>query len=120
MRIYTSYFGNLRNIPDEIYPISIARYTPKGMNISSYPPLFPSESLLRSYKTGDILSTDRYIETYKLENLRWLNPDLVRDDLMILSGGKDVVLLCYEKWDFCHREIIRPWFGKNMIEVVEY
>lgn len=119
MRIYTSYFGNMRNIPEEICPISIARYTPNGMDISSYPPLFPSEELLYAYKT-DKLTTDQYIETYKLETLRWLNSNEVKDQLMKISGGRDIVLLCYEKNGFCHREIIRSWFGKNGIEVIEY
>ncbi len=30
MKIYTSYFANLKNIPDNIVPISICRRSPKG------------------------------------------------------------------------------------------
>lgn len=119
MKIYTSYFGNLKNIPDDIYPISIARYKPYKMKIETYLPLCPSASLLRQYKDKNI-SMGKYTEIFTLENLQWLKHEKVLSDLNIMSGGKDVVLLCYEKFDFCHREIVRKWFRDNGFDIVEY
>ena len=55
-----SYFAKLNKILDVGYlPISIARYTPKGINNIPQLKIFaPSEELLRKIKSGEIDETE--------------------------------------------------------------
>ena len=63
MKIYTSYFANLKNIPDDVIPISIIH----------------------------------------------------------LSGGRDIVLVCYEgPSKFCHRHLVAEWLNKYGYDVEEW
>lgn len=50
MKIYTSYFANLKNIPDSIVPISICRRSPKGYDGIEYKLLAPSSALLSEWR----------------------------------------------------------------------
>ena len=54
--IYTSYFGKIKKLPPEQKArcISIARFTPKGVNIPQHIYLAPSKDILFRYKqVGD-------------------------------------------------------------------
>ena len=66
MKIYTSYFAKLNKILNAGYlPISIARYTPKGIsNIPQLKIFAPSEELLRKIKSGEIDETE-YEKIYR-------------------------------------------------------
>ncbi|EMO56301.1 hypothetical protein LEP1GSC161_0086 [Leptospira santarosai str. CBC1416] len=46
MKIYTSYFGNVRNLPEKIVPISIARSS-RFWNGLKYLPLAPDKETLK-------------------------------------------------------------------------
>lgn len=46
MKIYTSFFGNMRNIPRDVAPVSIALKMPSGWEYSCYPRLAPKGSIL--------------------------------------------------------------------------
>jgi hypothetical protein len=48
--IYTSYFGKMRKFPENFYPISIARFTPKGVQIPVLSYLAPPSTLLSTWK----------------------------------------------------------------------
>ena len=52
--IYTGYYGNLKNIPDNVYKISISLKTPFGMNFYNCKELCPTLEILSSYKDGII------------------------------------------------------------------
>ena len=110
--IYTTYFAQLKNLPDNIEPILITRWAPKFIkNLKEFKSLAPSEELLRAYKAGEILEQD-YMQKYYKDVLSKLNPDEVRSKLFELSGGKDIALVCYEKpSDFCHRHIVNDWLN---------
>jgi len=108
-----------RNIPDDIVKVSISLYQPRFGNFKIYKSLAPSESIFMEYKSGKI-GEDGYIRRYKKEILEPLDIDKVIKDLMELSDGKDVVLLCYEKDAFCHRHIDRLWFNGLGIECIEW
>lgn len=110
MKIYTSYFGNMRNIPDDIIKVSIALYKPKGMNIPHYLKLAPNARILYEYKNG-IIDEKEYEKRYSEEVLDGIDLTELVEDLKDISGGKDVVLLCYEKNEFCHRYVFRKWFN---------
>lgn len=113
--IYTSYFGNIKNLPDGYKLICISRICPKGMKIKMYGKLAPSQSLLTDYKSG-LLSWEEYTNRYKEETLSLLSPQKVVEEL-----GNNVILLCYEKpEDNCHRHIIRDWLNSAGFEICEY
>ena len=119
MIIYTSYFSQIKNLPNNIVPIAICVSTPYWYSGIEYKPLAPSYDILNQYKRvhDEINYTRRYIQ----EIINPLDADSVYDDLYRLSNGNDVALLCYEKsGDFCHRNIDRRWFNYNKITSVEF
>ena len=100
--IYTSYFASKKF--DINQAISIARKTPKYINIPVYLDLAPQFDLVTDYKKDHDQS--RYVLRYSIEVLSKLDPQKVLKDL----DGK--ILLCYEKsGDFCHRHIVAKWLN---------
>ena len=64
---------------------------------------------------------DKYTECFNEQVLNQLNIHFVLDDLLRLSQGKDVCLICYEKpEDFCHRHLVAKWFNEHGIPCEEY
>lgn len=117
--IYTSYFANLKNIPDTITPVAICAKVPKWFTGICYRALAPSYDILMNYKnSGDF---DNYTDRYRNEILSTLDPESVVKKLMYLSGNEDIVLLCYEK-DFsqCHRSLVSKWLVSYGFECKEY
>ena len=119
MKIYTSYFGNLKNIPPNIFPVAICARSPSwftGLNVKF---LAPSYEILSKYKLNG--NTSEYTQAYIHEILNFLYvPDVVHY-LNVKSGGKDVVLLCYETPDkFCHRHLVADWLNCNGYQCKEY
>lgn len=116
MRIYTSYFAKAYQFPDDKYTcIAISVGVPKAINVKSYKKLAPLWDIVQEYKNngGDI---ERYKSRYYNEVLNKLDVCEVYKELEELSGGKDVVLLCYEgikNNDFCHRHLVSQWLRQN-------
>ena len=109
--IYTSYFANWRNFPNNFLPVSIANRSPKGFKGVFYEPLLPGNRLVNDYKNS-IISNLEYTIKYK-EKLDRLDPIITCRDL------DDCLLLCYEKSeDFCHRNIVREWLS-DYIDIKE-
>lgn len=118
MKIYTSYFGNMKKLDKAgIKPIGIAISPPK---------FFRGPTIYQAAPTRDMLSKslseERYIQRYKEEILSKLNLREFFDTIKNLSCGKDVALCCYEKpGDLCHRKLLADFIkDKTGIEVVEY
>lgn len=113
MKIYTSYFGNVRKLPDGIVPISIARHAKfwPGLKFFSFAP--DSETLK--------MRQEEYTERFN-KKLSKLQIESVLEELIAISEGKDIALLCYEKpGDFCHRRLVAKWIEKETgVEVPEY
>lgn len=117
--IYTSYYENLKNIPDNVYKISISLKTPFGMNFYNCKELCPALEILSSYKDG-IIDENGYKELFN-KNLNKLNPFSLIKKLYSIAGGNDIVLLCYEKPnDFCHRHLVANWLNSYGFCVNEY
>ena len=117
MRIYTSYFGNLRKLSAAgVVPIGIALWKPKFFKGASLMTVAPTKYML-SGQCGH----DEYIRMYR-EILERQNPYNVVDTIETLSGGNDCALCCYEKpGDFCHRHLLADWIMSNTgIEVLEF
>lgn len=119
MLIYTSYFAQVKNLPSDIVPISIAAKQVPGWRYQVYKALAPTYNILYDYKRdGD---KDHYIAAYLRDVLRHLSPEKVVVDLEKLSDGKDIALICYEKsGSFCHRHVVARWLGKAGFVVKEF
>ena len=121
MKIYTTYFANLRNLPEDIVPIAICGKAPKGWQGLSYPVLAPKKWWWLGWKENKHEDQDYYRDMYKETVLDPLIPLSVYQDLEKMSGGKDVALVCYEKPDkFCHRHLVADWLSWSGTSVVEY
>lgn len=110
INIYTSYFGNLKNISKDIVPIAICGKSPNWYEGLEYKKLAPKYKFFMEWKENK--DNNFYIKHYYDEVLNKLYQENVLKDLYNLSDGKDVVLLCYEKSnDFCHRHLFRRWYN---------
>lgn len=119
--IYTSYFANQRNFPDNFEAISIARITPSWFTGKHIASLMPSLSLLQKWKKSnqDAAAQDEYEKIYR-KQLESKDAKLLEKLLMQYCGNKIPVLLCYEKDGFCHRHIVAKWFKENGVECKEF
>lgn len=119
MNIYTSYFGNMRNIPAGMVPVAICAKAPDAYTERQYKTLAPKYDCLMQYKQDH--NEEAYIQKYNSQVLSHLSPAEVVRQLELLSDGKDVVMLCYEKrGDFCHRHLVAKWlnnYGYNVKEL---
>ena len=119
MMIYTSYFGKIRKLSEDIVPISICGKAPEWYNGLEYKTLAPKYDFFMQYKQDH--DTAKYTESYYDRVLRDLLHHKVLLDLMRMSKGKDVCLLCYERPDeFCHRHIVCKWLNDYGIKCKEY
>lgn len=104
LKISTGYFGGLRN-KNYKHHVSIALWTPDGIDIPSYRKLAPTKEILQLYKDGRI-SEKEYIALYEKEVLSKVDPEEAKRDLIritgiteeeLRSGNAEVTLLCFEK-----------------------
>ncbi len=114
MKIYTSYFANLRRLPANITPISIARKNPPWFKGGQLIELAPELRVIK-------WSPKQYIPYYN-ELLSRLDPVDILRKIKKLSMGKDVALLCWEgPGKFCHRHLVADWLIRFCgIRVKEY
>ena len=106
MKIYTGYFARVKQYRESgLFTISIARFN-KYYQGASLKLLAPTPEMIHEPEKT-------YIPKYQLILSR-LNKQGIIDELTRLSGGKDCILLCYEKpEDFCHRQLVAKWLGEN-------
>lgn len=122
--IYTTYFGNLKKLPENIIPISICGKAPNGWNGLQYKKLAPKYSFFKIWK--ETQDNNYYIEHYENEVLKSLNCVEVIADLKHLCdksmySSVDIALVCYEKpEDFCHRHLVADWLIQNGYECKEW
>lgn len=119
--VYTSYFANLKNLPDNLCPISICGKAPDWYDGIQFKILAPKYSFFKVYE--ETHDKDYYIEHFQNEVLGTrLNPHLILNRLYELAGRKIPCLICYEKpGDFCHRHLVAEWLQNNCnIKVEEY
>lgn len=120
MKIFTSYFDNLERVKELcLVPIGIAGISPPEFNELEYRKLAPKRFIYDNYiESGD---EESYSRDYYRCILDKLNSERVIKDLEKLSGGRDIVLLCYEKPNqFCHRHLVAYWMKSELgIEIEE-
>lgn len=125
-KLFTSYFGNLKNIPEDYLKVAITRFPPKWWKGPVLNDLSPSIDLLNRSKSGDI-SEEYYIKQYvdELNRLRIKEgypsmKDMMKDLSEITDTHPAVVFLCFEKkGDFCHRHILSELLTTNGFKCTE-
>lgn len=113
--IYTGYFAQMKNYKGIC--LSIARFTPKGINCGTCKHFYPSEQLLKDWKTG-LITEEEYKQRYKEETLDKVDWNVFQ--WILNQYNEDIYLLCYEKpSDFCHRHLVAEWLNEHGIECRE-
>lgn len=120
--IYTSYFGQIKNMPDNFEPICIARWKPKWYTGKALLMLAPSDRLLRWWRASDKneASEARYARWYTNEVLRAYEAAAIVRIIHYIAEGKTPVLVCFEKDGFCHRHLVADWLNKNGFKCEEW
>lgn len=108
MKILTSYFSQLKKINQtKFMPIGIAIIPPQWYKGINYQKVAPTVDMLS-------LSGNAYKRKFQ-KILDSLAPDEVLNELAELSGGKDIVLLCFEKdRNRCHRKLVGDWLNNSL------
>lgn len=115
---YTSYFGNIKNLPKDAILISVSLWTPRNFKGKHIKQLAPTEDILMEYKrTGD---QNRYVRRYFKEVLGIRSADGLVEAIKQKWGDGDVVFLCYEKYGFCHRHLIATWLESRGYDCTEW
>lgn len=122
--IYTSYFAQIRNFPENLTPISICGKAPNWYKGLQYKKLAPKYDFFMEWKKNH--DNDYYIEHFQSEVLAQLNAtevilDFSRLDYGFNVGENDIALICYEKpSDFCHRHLVAEWLNQNGFRCEEW
>jgi len=118
--IYTSYFANLKKLPDNVCPISICAKAPSWYTGIQYKALAPKYGFFMKYK--ETHDEAYYIEHFNSEVLDKLRPKDVVATLHSLAGDKIPCMMCFEKpGDFCHRHLVADWLNNSgLASVSEY
>ena len=118
MRIFTSYFAKVSDIPTNIVPISICGKAPIQYRGHEYKNLAPKYYTLKKWK--ETHDNEYFKKRFKEETLDKLNVSDVLADLEFISEGKDIALIGYERSGVCHRFEVANWFRSQGINVEEY
>ena len=104
MKIFTGNFANVKKYVEAgLTPVSIA-LSARYFSGVSYRDLSPEWSFKDDEES---VYTPKFIE-----KISKLNKEKVINDLALISKGKDIILLCHEKYgDFCHRHLVNDWIG---------
>ena len=122
MKVWTYYFARIKDLPEEILPVSIAGWAPKGWTGEEYKKVAPKKDWFFKYKeTGD---QEFYKKMYSETVLSQITVQGIFEDLReILSrhpGKTDIALVCYEKSeDFCHRHLLASYLSAKGEGIVE-
>lgn len=132
--IYTTYFANLKNLPDNIIPVSIAGKSPEWYHGLEYKKLAPKYSFWKVWKENQ--DNQYYIDHYYSDVLSGLTQMEVIKELTILLQAKvnrvlhhpldsnlnqyHIALVCYESPEkFCHRHLVSEWLEKDNFKCSE-
>lgn len=126
--IYTSYFGNLGKLPENVIPIAICGKVPDWYAGLQYKKLAPKYGFFMEWKKNQ--DNDFYKEHYNSEVLNLLDASSVVNELyglirkhcnVLTCPNVDIALICYEKPDdFCHRTLVADWLNENGYDCMEY
>jgi hypothetical protein len=125
--IYTSYFAKLKDLPDNIIPISICGKAPDWYKGLQYKKLAPKYDFFMKWKENH--DNDYYVKCYNdqvldklsfiriITELHCLLPDEIKvkmESPIYNNEDYHIALICYEKpSDFCHRHLVADWLRKH-------
>lgn len=132
--LYTTYFANVKNLPDNVTAVAICGKSPDWWEGLEYKKLAPRWSFFSVWK--ETQDNDYYIKHFNEEVLNELNITKVTTDLQLLlpyevrekmtdSVWNDenfhLALVCYEKPEaFCHRHLVSDWLNQFGFRCVEW
>lgn len=120
--IYTTYFANLKKLPENVIPISICGKAPEWYNGLQYKKLAPKYDFFMKWKADH--DNDHYIKCFNEQVLNKINILTVARDLLDLVTDEknfQIALVCYEKpTDFCHRHLVAKWLNDNGFQCEEW
>ena len=120
MKIYTSYFGNLKKLKENnIVPIGICCYPPKDFHGPNLIAIAPTPDILNNCRSNH----QEFRKRYKNEVLSlFKDTSIFVDRIKFISNGNDCALCCFEKpYEFCHRHLIAEWLNDTLkLNVTEY
>lgn len=107
--MFTSYFANVKKLPPDLVPVSIARGSPRGFSGRKELRLAPTWAMLKMKKP-------EYDAAF-VEILAKLDPAEIYQ-----TFGANAVLLCWEKpGEACHRRLVAEWLEAALgIDIPEY
>lgn len=117
---YTSYFANMKNIPENIVRVSICGGVPKWYTGLQYKKVAPKYKFFMEWKENK--DNDFYVDHFNKEVLACITVDkFIKDIKELTANAKDVVFLCYEKPDdFCHRHLVSKWLREKGVDCIEW
>lgn len=132
--IYTTYFANIKNLPSNVIPVSIAGKAPIGYAGAEYKKLAPKWSFFSVWK--ETQDNDYYIKHFNEEVLNKLSISRLRTGLQMLLPYEikeqmktefwnneefHLALVCYEKpGAFCHRHLVADWLTQHGFPCLEW
>ena len=132
--IYTTYFAQLKNLPQNVFPISICGKAPEWYKGAQYKKLAPKYGFFMEWKQNH--DNDYYISHFNSEVLDTLTPAVVLNELQLklpedvrakmdtpvqINNDWHIALVCYEKSkDFCHRHLVAKWLQSNGVQCKEW
>ena len=106
--IYTSYYGNAKNLKGFI--ISISNSEPFKVQGKWYD-VVPEWNIVSNYKKDK--NEESFREKY-IEQLESFDLSDEIEQIKEVSKSNDIYLVCYEKPnDFCHRHILADWLNEK-------
>lgn len=135
--IYTTYFDNLENLPENIIPIAICGKCPENYKGLKYPKLAPKKKFWLEWEQNK--DNEFYKKHFKEEVLDNLNVVECLHELYDLLPNKEellkarclpwdnsnisIALICFElPEEFCHRHLVADWINEyfHCVIVQEY
>lgn len=132
--LYTSYFARLKDLPDNVIPVSICGRPPDWYKGLQYKKLAPHYDFFIRWKCNR--DDEMFIKCYnecvlgRLDPLRvimelhMLLPELIKLDMqspVYTNPYYHIALICFEKpTDFCHRHLVADWLNEHGIKCEEW
>jgi len=134
--LYTSYFGAMKNFPENYIPVSICGRAPKSYHGVEYKKLAPKKDFFMEWKKNN--DNEFYIKNFNEKVIGTLDQYAVIEEIINFlpadaqnkikssqlpvwrNSHLHIVMVCYEKpGDFCHRHIVADWFFRAKIPCME-
>lgn len=117
MRIYTSYYGNVKKLKKAgITPVGISVQRPKWFEGDFLTELAPTYDMLGMEKVKYKELFDKILSEVDVKN--------IIKELHTVGDEGDVALLCYEglhtEGEWCHRTMVADWLKEKGFEVGEF